>query len=149
MKINRTLAMTLGLCALVTMFLAPLVVYGTASQGLRITHPIKDLDCFTTSVYCSSTDAAVVVTFPRNYGCPTYIVAQQPYDNTAGRAKTAANGGEYLNFTPTEWEAAPLDDNQLTIYRTDLDGNDTLTSDLWFLVTFAKLRFEIDSGGLT
>jgi hypothetical protein len=144
MKINRTLAMTLGLCALVTMFLAPLVVYGTASQTFRITHPAKDLDMFTTSVYCSSTDAAVVVTFPRFYGCPTYIVAQQAIDNTAGQAKAAMQSGEVWNFTPTDWEAASLSSDQMTVYRTDLDGNDTIEDDVWWILTFGKLRFDVD-----
>jgi hypothetical protein len=86
----------------------------------------------------TSSDAAVTVTIPSSYGCPTGIIGTV-FEDTAGdtgdSAKSAAALGEYCYMTPADWGAADLEDNQLTVYRNDIGGG-TFTINLRSYVIF-------------
>jgi len=136
-KLIRKWAMGLGV---VLALLIPVAVWATVTIGAGHWSRYGVDQAYTLSVYCSSTDSSKVITLPKQMGPPDCLLWQQAHDNaTAGRAKTAIQNGEIINFTPNEYAGASLSDGQLTIYRTDLDGNDTLTSDVWFEITFGYL----------
>ena len=123
--------------------LVPIAVYATVTVSGGLTHTMHNVQPFTLSAHFSGTDSSKVITLPERRGCPDFILWQQAKDNAnAGRAKTAMQNGEVINFAPNEYEGASLSGGQLTIYRTDLDGNDTLTSDVWFEFTFGWLHHQ-------
>jgi len=110
-------------------FLIAPSVYGTATAtgGPYYTRPLQagqslivPIDWGTTS-----TDAAVTVTIPAGYGCPDGILGwifEDTSADTGDSALSAATLGEFYFMTPASYGAADLEDNQLTVYRSDIGG---------------------------
>jgi hypothetical protein len=80
-----------------------------------------------------------VLSFPKIYAgeAPRWVIFQWKNHDTAGQAEAAQEGGEIITFDPADFGGASLEAYQMTIARTDADGNDSLqtsvVSDLLFI----------------